>query len=95
MKFTVDAQLPRRLVILLRRLGYEAQHTWGLDDGNRTPDETIAQLADREKAIVVTKDLDFVNSHILKASPHLDRQHLKQSPTGCIRAPYQCCHFCS
>ena len=28
MKFIVDAQLPRRLVIHLRRLGFDAQHTW-------------------------------------------------------------------
>ena len=69
MKFIVDAQLPRRLVIQLRQLGFEAQHTWGLESGNRTPDETIAKIADREKATVVTKDADFVNSHILKSSP--------------------------
>ena len=69
MKFIVDAQLPRRLVLRLRELRFGARHTWGLEAGNRTPDGTIAQIADREKAIVVSKDADFVNSHILQNSP--------------------------
>lgn len=69
MKFIIDAQLPRRLVIMLRELGYEAQHTWGLEQGNRTPDDDISLLADRQDAIVVTKDADFVDTHILKRTP--------------------------
>lgn len=69
MKFLVDAQLPRALVRSLRELGYEAQHTWSLDFGNRTPDAAIASIADREAAIVISKDLDFMNSHILSDSP--------------------------
>ena len=69
MKFIVDAQLPRRLVIYLRRLGYDAQHTWGLESGNRTPDNRVAQIADHDDAIVITKDADFLNSHILNGSP--------------------------
>lgn len=56
MKFVVDAQLPRRLVRQLRQLGYEAQHTWSLDLGNRTPDGQVARIADIEGATVVTKD---------------------------------------
>ena len=51
MKFVVDAQLPRRLVIQLRELGYDAQHTWGLELGNRTPDDQVAEIADRENAV--------------------------------------------
>ena len=69
MKFVVDAQLPRRLVIQLRELGYDAQHTWGLELGNRTPDDQVAQIADRENAVIVTKDADFLNAHILIDSP--------------------------
>ncbi len=69
MKLIVDAQLPRRLVLQLRQFGFEAKHTCGLESGNRTPDDTIARIADREKATVVTKDSDFVNSHIISASP--------------------------
>jgi len=69
MKFLVDAQLPRRLVRHLRRLGYDAEHTWGLESGNRTPDNKVAQIADHDAAIVITKDADFLNSHILNGSP--------------------------
>ena len=69
MKFLVDAQLPRSLVRSLRELGYDAKHTWGLELGNRTPDDSVASIADREGAIVVSKDLDFLNSHILVNQP--------------------------
>jgi predicted nuclease of predicted toxin-antitoxin system len=69
MKFVVDAQLPTRLVRQLRQLGFEAQHTLGLDLGNRTPDSEVARLADIQDAIIVTKDSDFMNSYILNGSP--------------------------
>jgi hypothetical protein len=46
MKFIVDAQLPRLLAIRLRELGHEATHTLDLDAGNRTQDNTIANLAE-------------------------------------------------
>ena len=69
MKFVIDAQLPRRLVRQLRQLGHEAQHTWSLDLGNRTPDSQVARIADSEGATVVTKDSDFIDSHILNGSP--------------------------
>jgi len=69
MKFVVDAQLPKRLVLKLRQLGFDARHTWGLEAGNRTPDNQVARFADREGATVVTKDADFMNSHILNGSP--------------------------
>jgi hypothetical protein len=46
MKFIVDAQLPRLLAIRLRELGQEATHTLDLDAGNRTQDNTIANLAE-------------------------------------------------
>jgi predicted nuclease of predicted toxin-antitoxin system len=69
MKFVVDAQLPKRLVLHLRQLNFEARHTSGLELGNRTPDVQVARFADIEGAILVTKDTDFINSHILKGSP--------------------------
>jgi predicted nuclease of predicted toxin-antitoxin system len=50
-------------------LGYEAQHTWGLEFGNRTPDDQVAQITDRDNAVIVTKDADFLNAHILIGSP--------------------------
>jgi predicted nuclease of predicted toxin-antitoxin system len=69
MKFIVDAQLPVRLAHWLRQRGHDAVHTKELADGNRTADSTIAQLADRESRVVITKDADFVESFLLRGMP--------------------------
>ena len=69
MKFVVDAQLPRRLAVELARLGHDAIHTTELPLGNATADHDISELADREGRIVMTKDSDFVDGHILYGSP--------------------------
>jgi predicted nuclease of predicted toxin-antitoxin system len=67
--FLVDAQLPRRLAGWLITAGCDAIHTLDLPDGNRTTDSQVCELADREQRIVVTKDADFVDSHILHSRP--------------------------
>ncbi len=69
MKFLVDAQLPARLVAHLVAAGHEAMHTRELSKGNRTVDEDIAAIADRENSVVVTKDGDFTTSHHLSGKP--------------------------
>jgi predicted nuclease of predicted toxin-antitoxin system len=68
-KFLVDAQLPLRLARLLARAGHDTLHTINLQDGNRTPDREVAQRADSDGRIVVTKDRDFRDSHLLSGSP--------------------------
>src|SRR5271157_4671563 len=37
--------------------------------GNRTTDVQINDLADREQRVVITKDADFVDSHLLQGRP--------------------------
>lgn len=69
MKFLVDAQLPRKLATLLANNGHEVIHTLWLPDQNRTKDDYIRRLADAENRIVVSKDADFVTSHLLLGSP--------------------------
>lgn len=69
MKFLVDAHLPRRMTGWLRNAGCDAVHTLDLPDKNRTTDDQIIQFADQEQRIVVTKDADFVSSHLLSAKP--------------------------
>jgi predicted nuclease of predicted toxin-antitoxin system len=69
MKFLIDAQLPRRLAHRLRSEGHDALHTLDLPAGNRTPDATVAQVADRDRRVLVSKDADFVSSHLLKGEP--------------------------
>src|SRR5713226_7110917 len=69
MKFLVDAQLPRRLTAWLTAAGCDAIHTLDLPDANRTTDEQLNDIADREQRAVVTKDADFVDSHLLRGRP--------------------------
>ena len=70
MKLLVDVQLPARLAVRLAELGHEAVHTGSLPEGNRTTDRQIAAMADRDRRVVVTKDGDFRNAHLLTGSPN-------------------------
>jgi len=69
MRFLVDAQLPRVLAVEVRLLGHEALHTSELPEANATPDEEIRRIARQDDMVVVSKDDDFVNSHILLGDP--------------------------
>lgn len=80
MRFLVDAQLPARLARVLTAVGHDSVHTSELPDGNRTSDPAICDLADAEDRVVVTKDRDFRNSHLLRRTP----RHLLLVGTGNI-----------
>ncbi len=69
MRLLLDAQLPVRLAARLGELGHDVLHTSLLPEGNRSSDERIADVADQEGRVVVTKDADFRNSHLLTGSP--------------------------
>lgn len=69
MKFLVDAQLPARLTSHLNDAGHDARHASDLPNGNASTDAEIAALADAEDRVVVTKDRDFRDSHLLRATP--------------------------
>ncbi len=69
MKFLVDAQLPARLARRLDKRDHDAIHTSELPNGNRTTDTAIAEFADAEDRVVVTKDRDFRDSHLLGGTP--------------------------
>lgn len=69
MKCLVDAQLPRRMVDWLTAAGCDTVHTLDLPDGNRTTDDQINDLANGEQRVVVSKDADFVDGHILRGRP--------------------------
>jgi predicted nuclease of predicted toxin-antitoxin system len=68
-RFLIDAQLPAQLAEFLTRAGHDAMHTIGLPDGNRSTDSQIAQRADLDGRVVVTKDQDFRDGHLLARSP--------------------------
>jgi len=67
--FLVDAQLPGRLARQLRGAGHDAIHCEGLPSGNRSSDAEIAALADAGDRVVVTKDRDFRDAHLLRGVP--------------------------
>ena len=69
MKFLVDAQLPSRLARHLNEAGHDAIHTLDLPEQNRTTDAEISRVADAEDRIVISKDGDFRDSHLLSGSP--------------------------
>ncbi len=69
MNFLIDAQLPRLLALSLQELGHDASHTLDLENGNRTSDQAISSFADAHDAVVVSKDRDFLDSHLLNGSP--------------------------
>jgi predicted nuclease of predicted toxin-antitoxin system len=68
-KFLIDAQLPARLARQLHAAGQDAIHTLDLPEQNRTTDAEISRVADAEDRIVVSKDSDFRDSHLLNGTP--------------------------
>lgn len=69
MRFIVDAQLPRLLSDHLATLGQDAMHVKELPGGAAASDAQITRVADREGRVVVTKDADFLESHLLGGEP--------------------------
>ena len=70
MNFLIDAQLPRRLAHWLETEGHDAIHTLDLPAGNRTEDAQVNFLSMREQRVVVTKDMDFVDTFLLHRTPY-------------------------
>jgi predicted nuclease of predicted toxin-antitoxin system len=68
-KFLIDAQLPARLARILIEAGHDAVHTRQLTKGNRTPDADISDRVNLEERVLITKDDDFVDTHLLAARP--------------------------
>ena len=69
MRFLIDAQLPATLAQLLRELGHDAVHVSALPEGNSTIDAEVARAADDGERVLVTKDRDFRESHLLACKP--------------------------
>lgn len=69
MKFIVDAQLPSLLSKWLCDQGHDSIHTLGLPEKNRSGDHFIADYADENERIVVSKDADFTRLKLLAGKP--------------------------
>jgi predicted nuclease of predicted toxin-antitoxin system len=68
-KFLVDANLPLKLAKLLIKKGYDVIHTDNLPNKELTRDSEIREIAIRQGCTVITKDSDFLDSHIIKGIP--------------------------
>jgi predicted nuclease of predicted toxin-antitoxin system len=69
MKFFVDANLPYKLALSLRDRGFDALHTDDLPNKERTTDGEIRNVALNQDRIVITKDSDFLDSHLIQGIP--------------------------
>ncbi len=70
MKFLIDAQLPKKLCELFIWKGYDALHTLDLPNNNRTKDSELNQISIEEKRVLITKDLDFIESLFISNRPY-------------------------
>ena len=69
MKFILDENLPLSLKSIFAKHSHTTEHV--TDVGLRgAPDETIAQYAQKNKSILVTKDLDFGNLMVYPIGSH-------------------------
>jgi len=70
MKFLVDAQLPKKLSDFLKWKGYNSIHTLDLPNKNFTKDSEINQISVSESRILISKDLDFIESLLVYNKPY-------------------------
>ena len=70
MKFLIDAHLPKKLSLFLSWRGYDSIHTLDLPNQNRTKDSQINQISIDEKRVLISKDLDFIESLLISDKPY-------------------------
>lgn len=70
MKFILDAHLPKKLSEFLVWKGYDAIHTLDLPNKNRTKDSEINQVSLDEQRVLISKDLDFIESLLVSNKPY-------------------------
>jgi len=68
-KFLLDAQLSRKLAAYLVERGHDAVHVATMPHGFATPDAEITAKADQDGRVVVSKDVDFVKTHVVSGKP--------------------------
>lgn len=69
MNFLVDVQLPKTLSLLLAMISHDSIHTLDLPDKNLTQDNFLLQLAEKDGRVIITKDLDFLESQLITGEP--------------------------
>lgn len=69
MKFLLDVHMPMALKFFLQWKGFETIHVKEVLEGVRSSDNDIADFADANKLVLITKDQDFKNSYFIRKSP--------------------------
>ena len=69
-RFIVDAHIPKKLADFLKWKGYDAIHTSELPNQNKTKDSEINKISVEEKRVLITKDLDFIESFFISNKPY-------------------------
>ena len=70
MKFLVDAQLPKKISLFLNYKGHNSLHTLDLPNKNKSKDSELNLLSSEEQRVVVSKDMDFVESLLVSDKPY-------------------------
>ncbi len=70
MKFLVDEQLPALLAEWLCSKNHDAVHVSALLTKLRIPDGHICERSMAEERVVITKDVDFLNTYLIKQQPY-------------------------
>lgn len=69
MKILCDVHIARKVVRFFESVDIEATHVNDILDSWYTKDQDIAEFADQNGYVVITKDVDFRTSHLVKGSP--------------------------
>lgn len=69
MRFLVDEQLPALLVDVLTSKGHDAVHVTTLGSVSQMTDSDIIQRSVYGDYVVITKDVDFLNSFLIRNKP--------------------------
>ncbi len=69
MIFLIDANLPYKLAKRLKVRGFDALHTDDLPNKERTTDKEIRDISISQNRIVITKDSDFLDTHLINNIP--------------------------
>ncbi|QPH40949.1 DUF5615 family PIN-like protein [Pedobacter endophyticus] len=69
MKFLIDANLPFKLALHLRNKGFDVIHTDDLPNKEQTTDREIRKTSLEQDRVVISKDSDFLDSHIIIGVP--------------------------
>lgn len=59
----------KEIILFIKRPWHDSIHTLDLPEKNRTSDDGITDIAIRQSRVVITKDIDFLDSFLIAARP--------------------------